>query len=101
MDVRPPAPPSAGYLTSSEVATLDFLRTELSIPVPRLRVESYVCPDINLGAEFILMETLTGIRLRDIWTDLTGKETMNILKQVVQVEEKLFIRPLSEYGRIY
>lgn len=91
------------YVISSEVATLDFLRSELSVPVPHVYGwNTNTSPDVNpVEAEFILMEKIRGVCLNDIWMDLTGYETMDILKQFVQIETKFFTRPLSAYGSIY
>ena len=91
------------YLTSSEVATMDFLRSELSIPVPRVYVwNPFTSVDRNpVGAEYIIMEKVEGVQLADCWGDLTGNETLKIMKQLASIEAQFFERPLSQYGSIY
>lgn len=93
----------AYYLTASEVATLEFMKKELSFPVPEVYAWSgSSSPDINpVGAEYILIERVKGVNLVDIWPGLTEKETLLIMKQVVEFEEKLFRRPLAQYGSLY
>jgi hypothetical protein len=93
----------AYHLTASEVATMEFMKKELSFPVPKVYTWSgSSSPDINpIGAEYILMEKVKGVNLVDIWPGLTEKETLLIMKQVVETEEKLFRKPLAQYGSLY
>jgi len=91
------------HLTASEVATMEFVKKELSFPVPEVYSwNGSSSPDINpVGAEYILMEKVKGVNLLDIWAGLTEKESLLIMKQVVKFEEKLFTRPLAQYGSLY
>lgn len=47
------------YTTASEVATMNFLRTVLRLPVPEVLTYS-TSPDNPVGAEYILMERVEG-----------------------------------------
>jgi hypothetical protein len=87
-----PAAGPAYYLTASEVATMDFLRSELSIPVPRVYAwNAFTSIDKNpVGAEYILMEKVQGVPLADCWGELTGKETLKVMKQLALIESKFF-----------
>src|SRR3954447_7668020 len=47
------------YMTASEVATMDFLRTRLDIPAPKVFAwSSRANSDNPVGAEYIIMEKL-------------------------------------------
>ncbi|PIG69616.1 mitochondrial protein Fmp29 [Aspergillus arachidicola] len=61
--------PNAGrphFTTASEVATMDFLRNVLNLPVPQVYAWSSRVTGNPVGAEYILMEKQTGVMLSDI-----------------------------------
>ncbi|KAL1977317.1 hypothetical protein VTN31DRAFT_176 [Thermomyces dupontii] len=62
--------PNAGpsrYVVASEVATLDFLRNILEIPVPEVIDWSISSEQPNpVGAEYILMEKVKGLQLSQV-----------------------------------
>jgi hypothetical protein len=89
------------YLTASEVATMDFLRQKFEIPVPRVYTWSSEKNSNQVGAEYIVMEKATGVRLGDIWWSLDAKQLLKVITQLVQYEAKLLQTPLSSYGSIY
>ena len=59
------------YKTASEVATLSYLRHHTSIPVADVVAHSATTEN-PLGFEWILMECLPGVSLRDIWAKFPG-----------------------------
>ncbi|KAF8063573.1 kinase-like domain-containing protein [Lyophyllum atratum] len=65
------------YKTASEVATLSYIKNHTSIPVPSVIAHSTTA-DNELGFEWILLEKVTGVDLRDVWPalPLPAKETM-------------------------
>ncbi|CAI7626137.1 unnamed protein product [Penicillium bialowiezense] len=63
-------PPS--LTTASEVATLKFLRSRTSIRVPKIFAWRSDAAN-SVGAEFIIMEKITGVALAETW------EAMDIL----------------------
>src|SRR5271167_4260440 len=89
------------YLTASEVATMDLLRQKLEIPVPRVYAWSSEKDSNQVGAEYIVMEKATGVRLGDIWWSLNAKQLLKVITQLVQYEAKLLQTPLSSFGSIY
>ncbi|KAI9681332.1 MAG: hypothetical protein M1817_002615 [Caeruleum heppii] len=98
--------PNAGcpcFTTSSEVATLDFLRTVLDIPVPTVYGWS---PDASstsnsIGAEYILMEKLPGRPLSHVWSSMSEVQRFDLVQQVVKLEAKLARARLTRYGALY
>ncbi|KAF2437966.1 kinase-like protein [Karstenula rhodostoma CBS 690.94] len=83
---------------ASEVATLDFVRAQ-GVPTPR--VLGYSVGDNSVGAEYILMEKLPGRPIGDAWFDLSERERLKILLQIVKLETKLFAMDLPASGSIY
>ncbi|CAG8695529.1 6102_t:CDS:2 [Cetraspora pellucida] len=61
------------WKTESEVAVMEYIHLNSNIPVPKVYYwNSFV--NNPVGAEYILMEYLPGIRLCDIWTILSTME---------------------------
>ena len=92
----------AHYMTASEVATMDFLRTRLDIPAPKVFAwASRIGSDNPVGAEYIIMEKLEGESLASRWPSLSSKELGEVIKQLADIESRLFSARLSEYGSLY
>ena len=89
------------YLTASEVATMDFIRRQFEIPVPKVFAWSSETEGNPVGTEYIVMEKASGKTLGDIWWSLSAKQLLKVITQLVQYEAKLLQRPLSSYGSIY
>lgn len=83
---------------ASEVTTMDLVRAH-GVPAPR--VLGYSDGDNSVGAEYILMERLPGRPIGDAWFDLSEKERLKILLQIVQLEAKLFAIDLPASGSVY
>ncbi|CDM26530.1 Protein kinase-like domain [Penicillium roqueforti FM164] len=80
--------PNAGrphFTTASEVATMDFLRNVLNLPVPRVYAWSSRAPENPLGAEYIIMEKQSGVVLNDL----------------VDIERRLAATKFSKFGSLY
>ncbi len=90
------------YTTASEVATMDFLRTQLDIPVPKVFAwASRVSGDNPVGAEYIIMEKAQGESLGSRWLSLSTKDLAEVIKQIVEVENRLFSARFAKYGSLY
>ena len=90
------------YTTASEVATMDFLRTQLEIPIPKVFAwNSKADADNPVGAEYIIMQNVQGETLASRWLSLSTKEIFEVIKQVVDIESRLFSAHFSEFGSIY
>jgi aminoglycoside phosphotransferase (APT) family kinase protein len=83
---------------ASEVATLAFIRAQ---GIPTLRVLGCSIDDGAVGAEYILMEKLPGRPTGDLWFDLSDKDRLKVLHNIVQLEAKLFDVHLPASGSIY
>lgn len=92
--------PNAGppmLTTASEVATMEFARTILDIPVPK--VLAWSATDQNpVHAEYIIMEEAKGSRLHDVWQDLPLRAKRNIINEIVDMERKLLSVSFNKYA---
>ena len=84
---------------ASEVATMDLIRS-LNIPVPK--VYGYSATRTNpVGAEYIIMEPVVGRNLGDLWFDMSEKERLKMVFEIVKLEAILFSIDLPASGSIY
>ncbi|RDW58557.1 Altered inheritance of mitochondria protein [Aspergillus mulundensis] len=88
------------YTTASEVATMDFLRTVLKLPVPKVLGYS-ATSDNPVGAEYILMERVEGESLSSRWLSLTTDEVKDITTQIANMEKRIFNFHFPAYGSLY
>ena len=83
--------PNAGpprFTTASEVATMDFCRTVLDMPVPRVLGWSSTSQN-PVEAEYILMEEAHGTPLHKVWNNLGTRLQRDVVWEIVDVEKKL------------
>jgi len=93
---------SPHLVTASEVATMDFARTVLEIPVPRVLAWSS-CPN-DVGTEFIVCEKAPGVEMREAWTNTYYQDFENlahISKAIYNIEKKFISHKFSSYGSIF
>ena len=83
---------------ASEVATIDFVRAH-GVPTPR--IFGYAINENPVGSEYILMEKLTGKPIGDAWFDLSQRQRLQVLHDIVKLEAKLFGIRLPASGSIY
>ncbi|PYI27434.1 phosphotransferase enzyme family protein [Aspergillus indologenus CBS 114.80] len=96
--------PNAGrphFTTASEVATMDFVRNVLGLPVPRVYAWSSRATENPLRAEYILMEKQAVVVLSDVWDTMKGKQKVQIVDQVVDIERRLAATRFSRFGSLY
>ncbi|PLN86156.1 kinase-like domain-containing protein [Aspergillus taichungensis] len=88
------------YTTASEVATMEFARSVLEIPVPQVHAWS---ADVNnpVGSEYIIMEEAAGVKLADIWDDLSLEQRITIMEDLVILEKKMISVSFNSYGNLY
>ncbi|KDQ15000.1 hypothetical protein BOTBODRAFT_625693 [Botryobasidium botryosum FD-172 SS1] len=96
--------PIAGppHLTvASEVATIEFARTRLNLPVPKVFAWSSCADDTDVGAAYILMEKVPGVTLADRRADIGSDVIIPFARSVVSVEKKFSEIPFSQIGSLY
>ncbi|KAF2866814.1 kinase-like domain-containing protein [Massariosphaeria phaeospora] len=86
--------------TSSEVATLLFIREKTDIPVPQI-----MAYDANvhneLGFEWILMERIAAVPLREKWAQMSWLKKAMLVQKMVHFQAQLFRQKLSNIGNLY
>lgn len=88
------------YTTASEVATLDFLRNTLEVPVPKVFASSSTV-DNTVGAEYIIMERFYGESIASRWLSLSTSELKDVITQLVKMEQKIFSVKFPAHGSLY
>ncbi|KAL9097474.1 MAG: hypothetical protein Q9165_000370 [Trypethelium subeluteriae] len=95
--------PNAGppfKTTASEVATMDFARTILQIPIPR--VLSWSGEEENpVQSEYILMEEALGKQLGEVWDEMELHDKLKIVDDIVSIEKKFLSHSFTRYGSLY
>ncbi|RAK96065.1 phosphotransferase enzyme family protein [Aspergillus ibericus CBS 121593] len=96
--------PNAGrphYTTASEVATMDFVRNELSTPVPRVLAWSSEANENPVGAEYIIMEKAEGVQLDKVWPKMDIKKRFELVKTIAEYQKAWMSRSFTQYGSLY
>ncbi|PWY93924.1 phosphotransferase enzyme family protein [Aspergillus sclerotioniger CBS 115572] len=96
--------PNAGrphYTTASEVATMDFMRNELSTPVPRVLAWSSKADENPVGAEYIIMEKVEGVQLDSVWPKMDIKKRFELVKTISGYQKAWISRSFTQYGSLY
>ncbi|KAE8371102.1 kinase-like domain-containing protein [Aspergillus bertholletiae] len=88
------------YTTASEMATMNFLRAVLKLPVPEVLAYS-TSSDIPVGAAYILMKRVKGESLSSRRLSLTTDEVKDIMTQIADIERKILDFHLPAYGSLY
>ncbi|KAF2756096.1 hypothetical protein EJ05DRAFT_502559 [Pseudovirgaria hyperparasitica] len=95
--------PNAGPLfktTASEVATMDFARTVLEIPVPKVLSWSGDAEN-PVESEYILMEEATGRQLGEVWDEMELDDKLKIVDDIIAIEKKFLSLSFTRYGSLY
>ena len=90
------------FKTASEVATLQFVQKNTSIPVPRV-VAFDACVDNELGFEWILMTKIPGVSLKSLWDSpaLSWEERVQITKALAGYVKQLRSFNFPHMGSLY
>lgn len=95
---------------ASEVATMDYCRTVLHLPVPRVLTYSSNASTSPIGAEFILREHTPGVTLEErMREDTKGdkeltwptEQMMTLCDDVVKCEESFLKARFARYGSLF
>jgi len=86
--------------TESEVATMEYIRTYTSIPVPD--VYFYDSNPYNrLGGEYIIMSKANGVPLSSAYQSLSHKSLLALLDNLASIIIPLFAHRFSSIGSLY
>lgn len=89
-------------VTAGEVATLEFLRSELKLPVPKV-FSWNDSADNPVGCEYIIMEEAPGRALNTLWSSLEIEEKLALIDEVLSIQKRLIATEhlFSGYGSLY
>ncbi|QVM06360.1 Phosphotransferase enzyme [Coccidioides posadasii str. Silveira] len=93
--------PNAGpatYATASDVAVMEFTRTVLDMPVPKVLDWNASVAENPVEAEYVLTEAPSETPLGDLWSRMKPSEKKSIIEEVVELEQKLLSAELNLYG---
>ena len=85
-------------LTQSEVATMDFLRTKLRFPIPKVLAWN-ASPNNPVGCEYMIMEQCSGEMLANR-VDSPSQVSM-FAAEIAEMQTRLASIKFSQYGSIY
>ena len=98
--MRVSLPVEPQFKTLSEVATLDFVRKNTSLPVPK--VISYCSTSSNpIGYEWILMDMMPGTPLKERWTSLTWSAKESLVQKLVVYAASMFQKQFRTIGNMF
>lgn len=87
------------YKTASEVATINFIRTHTTIPVPP--VKEFSADMTNpMGLEYIVMRRMPGGSLEDQWDNLSMTAKERVFQQLAEYVFELFSIRFSTIGSL-
>lgn len=89
------------YSTASEVATMEFARIRLGLPVPRVLSWCSAKGTTAVGAEFIIMEKPIGVPVSKLWPKMSQLRRLEFVQEVVRIEKAALEHTLPHYGSIF
>ncbi|KAE8150026.1 hypothetical protein BDV25DRAFT_129895 [Aspergillus avenaceus] len=96
--------PNAGpshYTAASEVATMQYVRESLQLPIPRVLTSCSRLTESKIGSEYIVMEMAQGIELGHKWESLKPRDKLSIVKQISSITSTLSRAKFPSYGSLY
>ncbi|RDX41454.1 hypothetical protein OH76DRAFT_1326148, partial [Lentinus brumalis] len=88
-------------LIASEVATMDFAREVLGVPVPKVLAWCSRAESTSVGAEYIIMEVAQGVELDSAWQSLDIGQRMALVKDMAKIQSKFLSLPFTHHGSLY
>ncbi|KAL8760992.1 MAG: hypothetical protein Q9184_002844 [Pyrenodesmia sp. 2 TL-2023] len=87
--------------TASEVATMDYARHALGLPVPRVHAWNSRSLTSPVGTEYIIMDKVAGLELSKCWPAMKSDQKLQLLESVIQVEKAFVSSPFPAIGSLY
>ncbi|PLB52139.1 phosphotransferase enzyme family protein [Aspergillus steynii IBT 23096] len=89
------------FTTASEVATMDFVRTILDTPAPRVYAWNSQAKSHPVGAEFIIMDKAEGVPLSQVWGTMKLPQKLQVLLAMTRFQKNWLSVSFSHYGSLY
>ncbi|CAL1693835.1 unnamed protein product [Somion occarium] len=87
--------------TASEVATMDYVRNVMGLPVPKVFGWCSRAETTDVGAEYILMEKIDGVCLQDCWQAMNADEAKAAINDVVDAQCHFAHTRFSQIGSLF
>ncbi|PGH19280.1 hypothetical protein AJ80_04033 [Polytolypa hystricis UAMH7299] len=88
------------YSTASEVAILEYVKSNTSIPVSKVLAWSSGSSN-PVGSEYILTEKVNGRQLVDVWGEMDQLQQFKLIQNLAQLESQLASMEFPGYGNLY
>ncbi|KAF9000104.1 hypothetical protein BDQ17DRAFT_1543368 [Cyathus striatus] len=85
----------------SEVATMEFARTRLELPIPRVLRWCSRPEATNVSSAYIIMEEVKGSPVVEVWGNLSLHQKCEIMDEVIKMKRKMASFTFPGYGSIY
>ncbi|EPQ51183.1 hypothetical protein GLOTRDRAFT_141032 [Gloeophyllum trabeum ATCC 11539] len=99
--IKTPHAGPAHLVTASEVATMDFVRSHLGVPVPAVLSWSSHSEQTPVKAEYIIMEKAPGIEVSTVWDKLSRRQQRELVINWLEIEKRLMAPISGGYGSLY
>lgn len=99
--LRTSLPVCPKFKTESEVATINFVRKHTNTLVPRIIASESSRDQNELGFEWILMEMMPGVTLRQKWRTMSWDAKETIVQDLVRLQSKLYMQRYPAIGNLY
>ncbi|KAJ5587784.1 uncharacterized protein N7459_003549 [Penicillium hispanicum] len=86
--------------TNSEVATMTYLQSKLSLPIPKV-LDWDDNPSNPTGTEYIIQEHVVGVQLHEIWPKMDSPRHMMCTKALSMAIKKMGSLDFPAYGSLY
>ncbi|KAJ5382009.1 uncharacterized protein N7496_004437 [Penicillium cataractarum] len=86
--------------TNSEVATMTYLRSRLTLPISRV-LDWSDDPSNPIGTEYIIQEPVTGAPLHQLWPTMTSEQHMLCTKALSLAMKEMASLDFPAYGSLY
>ncbi|KAM0714559.1 hypothetical protein Q7P37_009855 [Cladosporium fusiforme] len=96
----PYAGPTA-LTTMSEVATLKYVRHKTHVPVPQVLAWSSKPESDSVGIEYIIMEHVSGVTLKDMWSQMTELQHIQFIESMGKMAKELCALNFGALGSLY
>ncbi|KAF9007160.1 kinase-like domain-containing protein, partial [Cyathus striatus] len=85
----------------SEVATMEFARTRLGLPVPRVLGWCSRPEATDVSSAYIIMEDVKGLPVHVVVDNLSFSQKCQVMDEIIEIQRKMASFTFSGYGSIY
>lgn len=91
---------SLGF-SSKDYVELSQVRMKLGTPVPRVHAWSSRAQSNAVGAEYIIMEKLSGVPLDTVWAEMEIQDRFTVVKAIARYQKAWMSCTFRQFGSLY